>query len=659
MSNQKANFFDALVVRAAHAIPFTKLSALVLIAAMSGCLGQVAAQNSNPFTMPTYHNDNFRTGWNLNEKILTPSAVQSGFALLKSVALDEQVDAQPLIMWNTDITGFHPVVYVVTENNTLYAINGNSGAILQTRNFGPPVPLPLGCGNNSKNVGVSSTPVIDPAAGTMYVMVYTLSGSTPIYQVHAVDLSTLQDKVPAVTVTASHALSDGKTIFTFNAAYQRQRAALLLANGQLYAAYQRQRAALLLANGQLYAAFASFCDFRVDVSRGWVLGWSADTLAALPANYLNDTQVSDAGSFFLSSIWMSGYGPATDWLGNLYFVTGNSDANAPTYDGVHNIQESVVKLSPDLKTVLSVFTPSNFFPLDQSDLDFGSGGALVLPPLFTLPQQLAAAAGKDGRLFLMNQLSLGGYTPGGPNSVLDTQSIGPCWCGPSALYPGDGTSRIVSSGGSTVMLWKVQTSPAPKLVLVGSAPITSGQDGGTFTTVSSNWLDLSSTIIWAIGRPTGDGGPPTQVTLEAFSATPSGSSLPKLVSLAAGTWPNLSANANIVPTVANGQVYVASYKVLNIFGLENAGAGLAAVEVAPAPTVQPGVVTGILVARNGTSLTLQIPSDAAVQVDASEAIAQGLVGVLVVGQPFSVIGAYDGSGVLHATTIYRAGSTHH
>jgi hypothetical protein len=178
------------------------------------------------------------------------------------------MDAQPLVVSNQGITGhtgLFEVVYVVTENNTLYAIDASSGAILRSRNFGPAVPLPLGCGNNSRSVGVNSTPVIDPAAETMYVMVYTLSGSTPIYNLHAIDLSTLNDKVPAVTVTASHTISDCKTQFTFNAAYQRQRSALLF------------------ANGRIYAAFASFCDFKANVSRGWVLGWSANTLAALPA----------------------------------------------------------------------------------------------------------------------------------------------------------------------------------------------------------------------------------------------------------------------------------------------------------------------------------------------------------------------------------------
>ena len=58
--------------------------------------------------------------------------------------------------------GKHNVVYVATEGNTVYAIDANSGTILLSANFGAPVPKPLHCGNNGPNVGINSTPVIDP-----------------------------------------------------------------------------------------------------------------------------------------------------------------------------------------------------------------------------------------------------------------------------------------------------------------------------------------------------------------------------------------------------------------------------------------------------------------------------------------------------------------
>ncbi len=280
----------------------------------------------------TYHYDNNRTGWNSTETVLTPANVNSSsFGLLTTVKLDDQVDAQPLLVPGMSIAGgTHDVVYVVTENNSVYAIDANSGAILTFVNLGAPVQYPLGCGNNGPNVGINSTPVIDTNAGTLYVIDYIqVSGGTQLHRVHALDLSTLADKTPPVVVAASHTLSDGST-FNFNATYQRQRPGLLL------------------ANGNLYAGFGSFCDFYANLSRGWLLGWNASTLDPLSANRLNDVLGTSTDNFFLSSIWMSGYGPSADDSGNILFVTGNSDYSGTTYDGVYNIQESVVRVSANL-----------------------------------------------------------------------------------------------------------------------------------------------------------------------------------------------------------------------------------------------------------------------------------------------------------------------
>ena len=140
------------------------------------------------------------------------------------------------------------------------------------------------------------------------------------------------------------------------------------------ARYQRQRPALLLSKGSVYAAFGSFCDFSANHSRGWLLGWNQTTLTPLAANQLDNTQATSPNSFFLSSIWMSGYGPAADDEGNIYFITGNSDYSGTTYDGTTNIQESVVKLSPDLSKVIDLFTPSNRGNLDQADTTMVQAG---------------------------------------------------------------------------------------------------------------------------------------------------------------------------------------------------------------------------------------------------------------------------------------------
>ena len=84
----------------------------------------------------TYHYDDLRTGWNANETTLTPMNVPN-LQLLASVSLDEQVDAQPLLVTGLTIAGStHDVLYAATENNTVYALDAGTGATLATRNFG-------------------------------------------------------------------------------------------------------------------------------------------------------------------------------------------------------------------------------------------------------------------------------------------------------------------------------------------------------------------------------------------------------------------------------------------------------------------------------------------------------------------------------------------
>ncbi|PZR84519.1 MAG: hypothetical protein DLM68_12640 [Hyphomicrobiales bacterium] len=237
----------------------------------------------------------------------------------------------------------------------------------------------------------------------------------------------------------------------------------------------------------------------------------------------------------------------------MFFSTGNSDPNQDTYDGKTNIQESVVKVDSQLVNLLGIFTPSNEFDLEQTDDDLGSGGVLLLPPQPGPFADLVVATSKSGTMYLLNRASLGGFTPGGPDNVLDEKSIGQCWCGPSYFTGPDGVGRIVSSGGGAngaqITVWKIQTSPTVAFVQKGAAaPVPSGQDGGTFTSVSSNGTQAGTAIIWATGRPTDSN--PAAVNLYAFAETPSGGTLPLLFSSQAGSWPNTGGNANIVPLVA-------------------------------------------------------------------------------------------------------------
>ncbi len=601
----------------------------------------------------TYHYDNLRTGWNSNETTLTPNNVnRTQFGLLHSVTLDEQVDAQPLIVFGENITagqhqGEHDVVYVATENNTIYAIDASSGLVLLSANFGPAVPTPLGCVNNSSVVGINGTPVIDLGTNSMYVIVYTLGDpsskflpSVPTYTIHELDLGNLRDWVTPVVVAASQRLTDG-SIYNFNATVERQRPALLE------------------ANGNIYAGFGSFCDFATSTTRGWVLGWQKGTLKPLPYasglyanNKLTDRQTPPRSSFYLSSVWMSGYGLAGDASGNVYFVTGNSDSTHDVYDGVADIQESVVKLAPNLLTMTSIFTPADEFSLDQSDRDFGAGGVLLLPPQVGPIPNLAAAAGKEGNLFLLNQAALGGFSPTN-SGIVDEVSIGPCWCGQS--YFSTGTPNVVSSGGRTVILWNLQTSPSVRLIRAASQSITSGQDFGFMTSISSS--GSSNAIIWAVSRPLAVTS--ASVTLYAINAQPSSGRLPVLFTAVAGSWTHLQANANIVPVVANGHVYVASDRQLSIFGLLGTRAVPEAITLhtvaqnVPSDSAQHKIF-GTISSINGSQLTIRTRTGSLWNVDASIAIQNDKCIGLEVGGAVFVQGTFDTSGVLQADSIQRA-----
>ncbi|MGA8222941.1 MAG: PQQ-binding-like beta-propeller repeat protein, partial [Candidatus Acidiferrales bacterium] len=569
-------------------------------------LGPVCpSQSRNCTDVLTYHNDSMRTGWNSSEKVLTTANVKPpSFGHIATILLDDQVDAQPLVVGG--------VTFVATENNTIYALDFWTGSSV-IHHFGPPVQTPLGCNNNGPNVGINGTPVIDLATSTLYVDTYLLENGNPTHQIHALDLANLIDRAHSpVTVAASHPMQSGGN-FMFNAKYQRQRPGLLLQNGNVYAGY------------------GSFCDFGGNNSRGWLLGWNQTTLAPLSADQLNDRRTS-GGGLFLSSVWMSGYGVAADNEKSLYFITGNSSSG--TYNSTFNIAESAVKISADLSSITSFFTPANVNALDSKDTDYGSGGIMLLPDLPGSFSHLAVGAGKDGRMFVFNRDNLTGFRP---TDIPSNVQVGGCWCGPSYFNTGTPklpAHRVVSSGGNTLMTWSPGVTsggtPVPTLNLVASSVLSfeTAQDPGFFTSISSDDLTTNSAIIWAVGRAEGSD---QHVTLYAYDAVPSGTSLPLLWSGTAGFWPNTGGNANIVPTVANGRVFVASNQRLEIFGLTRSPrpprppfpiGGLHAL----AQPIPGAAYWGTVKSVSGNRLTLELRDGSQLLVDISSALSQGQTG---------------------------------
>jgi len=584
----------------------------------------------------TYHGDALRTGWNASEHSLTTSNVgASTFGIVATVQLDGQVNAEPLVLASASGN----VAYVVTQNDSVYAIDTSTGAILAQRHIGTPVPrsaLPPGCGVKGTTIGIESTPVIDPDTNLLYLIADTYDGSKPAYRIHALDSKTLADSVAPVFVKARHQLSNSATI-------------------SFSASANQQRPALLEANGNIYAGFGSYCDKNANVTRGWVLGWKAKTLEPLAANELTDTLATSQKDYFLSSIWMSGAGLAADSTGSIYFITGNSDPTS--YDGVDDIQESIVRETADLTKIQTLFTPSDQPTLDSLDRDFGAGGPLLVPnqKSGTL-RHLAVAAGKDGNLFILNRDSLGGFSPSG-NNVLGTVAIGGCWCDQSYYVGADGIQRIVTSGGDQIGIWQLQNAPSVTLTQQSaSAPLSTGQDPGFFTSISSNGTAAGTAIVWAVSRPTDHD--PADVDLYAFDPT-NGSTL---FSAVAGTWPTAGADSDIVPVVANGVVLVASYEQLTIFGLLPPGASArTALKIeAPAPApLAPNVheVYGQIVALAGTRLTMRTRTGRALSVDVAAAERAYATATLYPGEFIFVSGTAAPGGGLVATAVDRAKSS--
>jgi hypothetical protein len=508
-----------------NGIPGGLSSGLLLVAALLACAAAPAAN------VTTHHYDNFRSGWNWQEPALTPANV-AGIGILATTAVDEQVDAQPLVLTNQSINGtVHPsVVYIATENNSVYALDGSSGAVLAQTHLETAVTVASvggisGCHNNSVVVGINSTPVIDASNGTLYVVTATTSSGTVSYHLHALSVSSLADMVTPLAISTPTGLN-------------------------------RQRAALTLFNGGVLIPFTSFCDNPTST-------FGALVYANITATPASQTRFGTTTTN-LATIWMSGAGPAV--YGNIiYFVTGNgAGPYPPTGSPSPNLPESLVALQgstgvPLSLTFSSLFTPSNYASLDGgSDLDFGAGGALLIPsgaPASIVPGTTTAnfvgAAGKYGTLYV-NGLGLGS-TP-----IQSLPLGGDCHCGESYFTGSSGTGYVVTSAATTLGLYSVSSSG---LTLANSTGLVARYYGepGYFTSVSSNGTAAGSALIWLVTGPTAA----NTVFLWAYDPT----TLTSLVALAAGTWSSTGATANIVPVVANSKVYVASYKQVTIFGL--------------------------------------------------------------------------------------------
>ena len=487
----------------------------------------------------TFHYDNNRTGWSSDSAYLTPSYIGGHFITLANRSLDGgQVDAQPLYQQSTD------TVFVATENNSVYGLS-STGVTKWQAYLGSPVPKAYygNCNNNPPSIGIASTPVLDSAANILYVVSYTLNGG-PAYYLHALSTTNGADVIAPVLISPPGSPAFNPSV-------------------------QRQRAALLEANGNIYVAFASFCDFFADQSFGQILSYSASNLA-FQARYVTTNYGScpnqnvGPSPYYLGSIWMSGFGPAADSSGNVYFTTGNG---CISYYDVNNgaFSQAVLKLTPGLHlndNTSTMFAPCHAQAESKSDLDLGSGGVTLLPDQGGSVPRLMVVGGKTGWTYMLNRDLLGGWNQPCPDHIAySTQTNGGLWGGHVAFKLSDGNTYLAVGGnGTAVNRYKV------KLGGPLSDQATTGRnltgEGGTSPVVSSNGTLAGTAMLWYLTRPSGGTG---TIYLQAYDAA--NLSRGRYVDVAAGTWVNNGAGPFLSPTVTNNRIIVASQNQLVIFSV--------------------------------------------------------------------------------------------
>ncbi len=362
-----------------------------ITAALSGVTGSAtltvtASTSTGTTNVTTWHVDTNRSGLNANETILTPANVNtSTFGKLFTYLVDGYVYGEPLIMSNVTVNGAqHDVLYVATENDTVYAFdadNYGTGAPLWQVSLLQSGETALTGGAIAPTEGVTSTPVIDPSTNTLYVVsVQTSAANGATFRLSALDITTGAQKFGGpVTIMASvPGTGTGGTTETLTTSCI-------------------QRAALLLVNGNVYMGFGS-------CHSGWLLAYNATTLAQVGA--FNSSPILNGEGTYASAggIWMGGAGPVADSSGNVYVSTGNGPWN-----GTNAWGDSVLRFPPTITggangtmQPADYFTPYDYQFMDCDDADLASGGVLLIPGTTTL-----VAGGKTGTIYVLNSANLG------------------------------------------------------------------------------------------------------------------------------------------------------------------------------------------------------------------------------------------------------------
>ena len=495
----------------------------------------------------TYKNDVARTGQNLTEATLTLTNVTSAtFGLLRTLAVDGKVDAQPLYLSQLTVAGAaHNVVFVATESDSVYAFDSDTGATLWHVSLlpsGETTSDTHGCGQVTPAIGVTSTPVIDRSAGTngaIYVVAMSKDSSSAYHQrLHALDVTTGAELFNGpVTITGTYT-APGSVATTFEP-------------GQY-----EERAALLLSQGIVYTSFTSHCDGAPYA--GWMMGYGETTLTQ--TSVLNIAPNSNSGP----AIWMSGGGPGTDSAGNIYLLSANGafettlDANG--FPNKQDYGNSFLKLAATgtTLTVADYFTMSNEVAESNSDQDLGSGGELILPDLTdstNTVRHLVVGAGKDGNIYVVNRDAMGKFNASSNNiwQQLSGALPGGIWSTPAyfngTLYYGDSGATLKAFAITNAKLGSSPSSQSPsQFPFPGTAPA-----------VSAN--GTANGIVWTHQNSS------PQAVLHAYDASNLAHELYNSSQAANNRDQFGAGNKFITPTIADGKVFVGTQKSVAVFGL--------------------------------------------------------------------------------------------
>jgi hypothetical protein len=493
----------------------------------------------------TYKYDLNRSGLNPAESTLTLANVTSAtFGLLRTLSVDGRVDAQPLYLSQLSVAGAaHNVVFAATEHDSVFAFDGDSGAVLWHVSLlaaGESTSSSQGCGQITPEIGVTATPVIDRSAGAngaIYLVAMSMDSNKAYHQrLHALDITTGAELLGGPTeISASYPTSGGSNSFN---------------PGQ-----HAERAALLLSNGTIYTSFTSHCDGQP--YSGWIIAFVQTSLAV--SGVLNVAANSSAGP----AVWMSGGGPGADAAGNIYLLTANGafettmDANG--FPSLKDFGNSFLKISSASAglSVLDYFAMSNAVAESNADEDLGSGGEMLLPDLTdsnNTVRHLVIGAGKDGNIYVVDRDSMGKFSPGSNNifQMLNGVLPGGIWSTPAyfngTVYYGDvsGTLKAFAIAGAK-LLAAPQSQSATQFTFPGTAP-----------SVSAN--GTSNGIVWAHENT-------NPAVLHAYDATNLAHELYNS-NQAPGNRDHFGAgNKYITPIVADGRVFVGTTDAIAVFGI--------------------------------------------------------------------------------------------